>query len=334
MRQREDERALLRGLVPKFHHTLTGYFEDKKLFDCQIDTFGESKFRINTEINEPYLAWIINSLDRAGQRLPYQCELYPSTESQQERRFEGMPFSYPHDIDQTIRDRESFQEWFLRWLDTRILVPDTCVILEHYLTSVLLPRLSSKIKIRIPRFVLLELESIGNRKAYDKRLAFSAFNEIRNLRLNYDATTFSAPITADLLANFANITSRKGADSFIRYEMGREMERIDAKDARNRQMALITRDLIMACTASAENIDTFYLSPSMPSIIQFDKFNISKIITELAVSFGQIIIEDFVDDHSLVLKGMWSGKDIIDWQRDNLRFSVIPHDTEKKGKDS
>ncbi|MBA7705471.1 hypothetical protein ES703_114301 [subsurface metagenome] len=298
-----------------------------KLFDCQIDTFGESKFKINTELEEPYLAWIISSLDRAGQRLPYQCELYPSTESQQGERFAGMAFSYSDDIDQAIRDRESFQDWFLRWLDTRILVPDTCVVLEHYLTSVLLPRLSSKIQISVPRFVLLELESIGNRKAYDKRLAFSAFNEIRNLRLNHDATTFTSPITADLLANFANISSRKGADSFIRYEMRREMERIDAMDTRYKQMVLITRDLIMACTASAENIDTFYLSSSMPSRKQFYKFNISKIITELAVSFGEIIIEDFVDDHSLVLKGMWSGKDIIDWQNENLQFRVIPHET-------
>ena len=97
---------------------------------------------------------------------------------------------------------------------------------------------------------------------------------------------------------------------------------------KEQQMVLLTRDMIMACTASAENIDTFYLSPGMPERFSFNNFNISKIITELATTFGEIRIEGLVDDYSIHVQGMWSGKDIVDWQKGILRWATVAHGKE------
>ena len=141
--------------------------------------------------------------------------------------------------------------------------------------------ISEKIKIQIPRFVVLELEAMGTRGDYNKRIAFSAFNEIRKLRLNYNASIFPAQTESDILADFANISSSNRADSFIRSEMWSRMREVGAKDTRERQMVLITRDMIMACTASAENIDTFYLSPKDTSRMEFSDFSINDIIFDV-----------------------------------------------------
>jgi len=326
MRQREEERDLFKGKAPKFQHDFSGFEKDKKLFNCRLSSFGESRFTIDDGLTQEDFDKVLSSVDRAGSRLPYQCELYPSSDSQRSPNMNSIGTAYPFDIDDSKIKSTSFEEWFYRWLDDRILVPDTCILLEHYLSNVLLPRLKQKIQIKIPRFVILELEAISSRERaskLSKRQVFSAFNELRNLRLNYGASVFPSPVKANLLADFSSITGSKRADSFIRLEIWEEMERIGASDTRNRQMVLLTRDMVMACTASAENIDTFYLSPGLPMRRIFYQFNISKIITELAITFNEIRIEDFVEENILELQGMWSGKSIFDWQKGNLRFAVI-----------
>ena len=266
---------------------------------------------------------VLASIDRAGARFPYRCEFYPSVASQQSDRYPRLGVKY-EDIDREFPDNPTFQtfeDWFLGWVENGILIPDTCILIQHYLSKVLLPRIGRRLRIRIPRFVTLELERMGNRGDEEKRLVFSAFEELRRLRLNFDALPFPNPVRSVLQASFSQISGNRGIDSLIRTEMW---------DYRNRfgPMILLTRDLIMACVASAEDIDAFYLCPAQPERNEFELDDFSSVITETAVTFNEIKLEGLWEKHSLIIEGMWSGKDIMDWGNNRLKMHLEPIDTE------
>ena len=136
MREKQTERNLFKGIPPKFRYDLSGFLNGLKLLNCELRSIGESRFSINNELEPPNKGYVFNSIDRAGSRLPYQCELYPSQASQRSSKIEEFGISYPFDIDSKGKKVESFDIWFQNWLDGRILVPDTCIIEEHYLSHV------------------------------------------------------------------------------------------------------------------------------------------------------------------------------------------------------
>ena len=320
LRHNQEMHDFFKNPAPKFRREIKCFHENESIFDCELVAFGQSRFTISDALPNKIWDKVRSAIDRAGSRLPYQCELYPSHQTQI-----GFKDGDTRSLD-NIDPPKRFENWFLRWLDGRILVPDTCIIQDHYLSKVLLPRLTKTISIKIPRFVILELEIMGNKKEkYMKRIAFSAFNEIRNLRLKHNASIFPNQIKSDILANFAGITSSNRADSFIRSKIGEQMRTTGAQDTRNRQMVMITRDMIMACTASAENIDTFYLSPRNPANREYATFHINDIMTELAVSLDKIRIEGYVADYSILLEGMWPGKTITEWENHILKWELVEH---------
>jgi len=314
----ELDRLLFQGIPPSTfrHQVINCFHNDDMLFES--DSFlGQGNLRVN---DGPEKDKVLASIDRAGARVPYRCEFYPSAASQQSDKYHRLGVKYEN-IVREFPDNptfHTFEDWFLGWIEDSIIVPDSCIIIDHYLSKVILPRIRRRLRIRIPRFVLLELEKKGNRNDENKRLVFSAFNEIRKLRLDFDASPFPNPIRTDLQASFSQISGDKNIDSFIRTEIW---------DYRNifGHMVLLTRDLIMACVASAEDIDAFYLCPAQPEQNEFSINNFSSIITEIAVTFNEIKLEGMWDDHSLIIEGMWSGKDIMDWGKNRLKMHLEPH---------
>jgi len=111
-------------------------------------------------------------------------------------------------------------------------------------------------------------------------------------------------------------------DPIIRQEIKDEMyvEEGYSSPKWQEHIVLLTRDLMMACSASAEEIDTFYFCSAKPEKREF-KTNVNglvKIIIEVAVTFGRIRIEGFYDNRSLIFEGMWSGKNVMDWYKERL----------------
>ena len=203
MRRREDMRLLYKGRPPAIlrHQQITGFHNDNQLFKSDF-FLGKDNIRV---IDSREKGKMLASIDRAGSRIPYRCEFYPSVASQQSDRYAQLGVKYS-DIDAPVQSEyfHSFDDWINGWVEDRVVVTDTCIIIEHYLSEVILPRLKRGLRLRIPRFVLLELEFKGRRNREGKRLAFSAFNEIRKLRLNYDAMPFPSPVRADLPLKFLN----------------------------------------------------------------------------------------------------------------------------------
>ena len=76
---------------------------------------------------------LIACVDRAGARVPYRCELYPSTRSQSSKNQELLGVMYSN-LDKKYTNFPQFSEWFIKWVDGRSVAPDTGIILNHSLS--------------------------------------------------------------------------------------------------------------------------------------------------------------------------------------------------------
>jgi len=265
-------------------------------------------------------------IDRAGARTPYRCEVYPSASSQKSDKQTKLGVLFG-DLDKKYDGFPCFSDWFSEWVGGRTVAPDTGIILNHYLTAVLFPRVSHKIWIRIPRLVVLEIEARGNRNEREgKRLAFSAFSELRTLRLCHEAHVFYGELEGPLLSGFSKFSGKNQMDPLIRREIRNETSIADLYATQKAQdkIVLLTRDLMMACSASAEDIDAFYVCTKKPEKMKFEISTkiLTNVILEMAVMFGKIRIDGLKENESLILEGMWSGKSIMDWYKKRLMVKV------------
>jgi len=313
----------LQKSIQEKQNRFVGFSNRTKLFE------SDSAYLIAHEnIEEKYRNRMLASIDRAGVRVPYRCELYPSAQSHLSKKQRQLGVMY-NDIDRSFENFPSFRDWFIEWVDNRIVAPDTGILLNHYLSEVLLPRISPiTIRIRIPRFSVLEIEARGTRSGNSKedarnytRLSLSAFDEVRRLRLEADAIPFSSPIKADLMRSFSQISGQRNVDAFIRLEIWDQMYGRNTIPEWTEHIVLLTRDMMMACAASAEDIDAFYFSPAKPEKTEFEVNPqiLTKIILETAVTFGEIRIEGLFKDRSMICEGMWSGKTLLDWYNRRIR---------------
>jgi len=309
----------LRDIIQKQKpFTMVCLINDTELFESDGDYLT-----VFDGINEKNMNLMLSSIDRAGARAPYRCELYPSAQSQLSERQERLGVMYSN-LDRSFSGVPPFKDWVIEWIDGRIVAPDTSIILHHYLSEVILPRIRPcHIRIQIPHLVLLEIEAKGNRSSTEKRLSLSAFDEIRRLRLEAGATSFTRPLDTTLMLNFSQISGRRRVDEFIRREIRDQMTSGLGPPARNEQIVLLTRDLMMASVASAEDIDAFYFCPAKPEMTEFSITTtiLAKIILETAVTFEKIRIEGLFKDSAMICKGMWSGKTLMDWYKKRLRVS-------------
>lgn len=295
--------------------------DGKNLFN-----YESSRLTISEDIDEKDKNDLTASIDRAGARIPYRCELYPSTQSQSSEKQKKLGVMYSN-LDRSYTGVPPFPDWFTDWVYGRIVAPDTGIILNHYLSEVLLPRLTTqKLNIQIPHLVILELEARANRNKKAKRLSISAFHEIRRLRLEARASRFSHPLDPSILTNVSLISGKRKMDEFIRREI-RDQNGWKGIPKWNDQIVLLTRDLMMASAASAEDIDAFYLCPANPETTEFfvDVSTLAKIILETAVTLENVCIEELFEGRSMICEGIWSGKTVMDWYKKRFRSYFIKH---------
>lgn len=215
------------------------------------------------------------------------------------------------------------------WLEKntvdRFLIPDTNIILNQTIssiTSILGCDFLAKIKIVIPRLVIMEMESKANSikpnekdasKLLLKRKIFLGYPEILFLKEN--GAQLFADLPSELLANFPTISSDHNADAWIRREI-KEYE-ISAP-SRKGKCIFLTSDLVSSLSSLAEGIDTIYVSEFHERVLLSANLPlIMKFIIKLSVLSETIKVR--IRNIQYEINGFWSGittNDLInEWVR-------------------
>jgi rRNA-processing protein FCF1 len=304
-------------------------------------------------VNSRYSKKVTDVLDRCG-IVDLRCEYYPSRlTSEQGIKYDSMELP---NFDTWFKTNvENKQEIFV---DTNMIIYHT--ISRVLLGKV--PGFKDIIRrIKIPRLVLLEIEAKFNsaRKKYDSalerkksfghtiseqktqkgskkkleankekleesleehgaemRLMISAQTEVQILK-SLSAETIFLPLSTELLAEFNKQAGQGFADPFIRKEI------LDSTGGGQPFLAaFLTRDLMNALAACAENLDTFYFSHANPgqSIFALNNDQIADVIFESAITFGEVKIYGLIPRKVVVLEGMWPTKSNIDWVEGRARM--------------
>jgi hypothetical protein len=124
------------------------------------------------------------------------------------------------------------------------------------------------------------------------------------------AQTVFAPLSAELLDAYYSHAGRGFADPFIRKEI------LDsAGGGLPSQAVFLTRDLMNALTACAENLDTFYFSRASSDRggYKVDDDQTADALIETAIDFEEARVDGLIPRKTVILKGMWETKSNIDW---------------------
>lgn len=318
------------------------------LFEYEIPRIPTSiaegaEFHITTE-DEKVKDDLLTSLDRVG-ALSLVTEYSPASAT------EIIASGTLENIGRSMKTvDEGWTDWFMEVLhiegDVVYLIPDTNLISRHYCSNVLLPLLGEErfrqLKFRLPRLVVLEVESRCNRSKHgtkDKRLAFYAAKEILFLK-RYHAVLLPQ-LNISLLEGFSRIAGsqprftdawiRREIHDFMREEIKRRRQ-ISVEGARDLSFGVIflTCDLMNALAASAEDIPTLYFSRIRNGKISFrDHSQLVELIIDTAITFGEIKMKlTQANKHkvSLLIKGIWSPKTPIDWETDSVEIMEIENE--------
>ncbi|MEM2129058.1 MAG: hypothetical protein QXZ70_00515 [Candidatus Bathyarchaeia archaeon] len=289
-------------------------------------------------VSSSHFKTLIDTFDRCG-IVDLKCEYYPfRLTSGQGVKYDSMALP-------------NFGEWFQKTTENKQeIFIDTNMIIYRTLSRVLFNRVSDfkeiARKIRIPRLVLLELEAKYNRAKEDfsksteniraletrkdseaqrsakqkaqrgqeqhgreVRLMISAQIEVQLLR-SLGAQTVFLPLSPELLAAYYTHAGRGFTDPFIRKEI------LDSTGGGQPFLAVfLTRDLMNALTACAENLDTFYFSHASSDRASYkvDVKQVADVMIEAAIAFEEIRLCGLIPRKTAILKGMWETKSNVDW---------------------
>lgn len=217
--------------------------------------------------------------------------------------------------------------WLEKNTAERFLVPDTNIILNHTIssiTSVLGDDFLKKIKIVIPRLVIIEMENKANSiktnekdtsKLVQKRKIFLGYSEILFLK-EHGAMLFT-DLPSELLAQFPTISSEHNADAWIRREV-KEYEKLAL--SRKGKCIFITSDLVSSLSSLAEGIDTIYVSEFLEHVLLSATLPlVIKSITKLSVLLETVHVR--IGKTQYEINGFWSGKTTNDLINEWLRIS-------------
>ena len=228
-------------------------------------------------------------------------------------------------------NEEDWATWFLALIHavkaaskSLVLVPDTNFFMRHYCSNILLPLLGQedfkKLRFRLPRLVIFEIEAMCNRAEHGspkKRLAFYAVREVLFLMQHF-ATHFPQ-VDIDLLRGFSKMAGMGFADSWIRREIH------DFIEFKGEGVIFLTADLMNALAATAEGLDVFYFAKKDEEAKPIrDVEQLAELIIDAAITFEKIRIDAIVGEEtkqSVLVEGMWDGKTPSDWQKDCIRMS-------------
>ena len=253
------------------------------------------------------ISWSNSEIRDVAERLNLiniSTEFYPSSESQTLSDKWGIKVDY--------QSHETWSRWFQAITEGKSLLPDTNILVMRTIRSVILPSLNLTegknlpFKIVIPRRAILELENLANRKKGNKGKYFLAFNEIRRLK-SYSSLTI--PLDYEEITLFNKGSGSQIPDALIREEVQRYC------GMSGDQIIYLTRDMVSALAANAEDIDAIYMAPKSPDQKKLENVGLGEIremIIETATDYGTIVI-NWDNDTSFKIEGVWSGKNWFDY---------------------
>ena len=154
----------------------------------------------------------------------------------------------------------NLEEWFSKYLNKKILVVDTNIIIDRVFSSLkfLGQDFIKNIDIRIPRLSILELERMGHEGSDLKKNKVSlGYGELMYLKNNIRQSM--RELNIETLTGFSNIAKDKKTDSWIRREI-KDSRLNDLRAHVVNRYVLMTSDLVNSFSAVAEDIDTIYVS--------------------------------------------------------------------------
>jgi hypothetical protein len=227
----------------------------------------------------------------------------------------------------TTYDAQGFTQHFQRMTEKRILVPDTNTIINRCISSLKFSFLTHiPLSIRIPRFVLLEIERAANkaksnRKRDRRNFIVSSVAELDYLRKL--GATYLPELNNEKFEAFSRIAKDQKSDSWIRREIHNEIRSQNVlSPTEKRIVTLITSDLINALAAIAEGIDTIFLSLIDYDIRSTRASNIEQVALFTfmnAILFKKIRLK-FDNNIRFIIQGNWQGKTSLHWRSDSVRL--------------
>ena len=217
------------------------------------------------------------------------------------------------------------------------VIPDTNVLMRHYYSNYLshlrshtYPNL--QVFFKISRLSIIEIENRYNREGKnsdrDRRIAFHTAKEILALQREPNSTLPEADI--DLLTSFGTAVGKKFADAWVRKEVTsyvRHLRENRGQEDKFKAVVFVTCDLMNALAASAEGLNTLYISrlsqmsDTLADGNALDAYStLAKLLLCTAIQFGECdcVIKAKKSARELTLAGMWPGKNISDWISDTV----------------
>jgi len=229
---------------------------------------------------------------------------------------------------------------FIKNYDDIILSPDTNILLDCVVTSVLLPRIKEKIDedikgcpnwilIAIPKLVMNEVERKAIRRyrrddfsakvgwpSLDGRIGQRALQEILELDTNVNYKGVSIMTVGEIPQAFDSFKEDQTRwDAEIRFQIKDFISRISF----HKGAFFLTQDRINAMMARAEGIQSLYLQkPEYEELIgkEMQNEDAGRVLYELAVTFGEINIKGICK-----LSIFWPEKHVSDWENSRVMIN-------------
>jgi len=231
---------------------------------------------------------------------------------------------------------------FIKSYDDVILAPDTNILLDCIITSILLPEIEEEINeelkgcpnwilIAIPKLVMNEVERKAIKKyhrteflakagwpKYDGRIGQRALQEILELDTNIKYRGVSIMTIGEIPSTFNSFKNDQTRwDSEIRLQVRDFISKISF----HKGAFFITQDRVNAMMARAEGLQSLYLQkPEYKDLMnkELENEDAARVLYEMAVTFGDIIVEGVGK-----LSIFWPGKHVGDWEKSRVMVTEV-----------
>lgn len=240
---------------------------------------------------------------------------------------------------------------FIKNYDDVIISPDTNILMDCTVTTIILPEIERKIDehrrgcpnwllFAVPKLVMTELERDSTRKftheefpekvgwpKYEGRMTRRALQEILEIDTNVDLKGVSIMTVGNIPHNYDLYKNDHARlDSEIRNQVRDFISQINF----HKGIFFLTQDRVCSMMARAEGLQSLFLQkPEYKELIHLDlkSKNIERVLYELIVTFGEIII-----DRLGAFGIYWPGKQVIDWEKSRVVISSLDNNISKECK--
>lgn len=229
---------------------------------------------------------------------------------------------------------------FLKNYDDVILACDTNGLLDCVITSILLPEINVRINEEIkgcpnwllfviPRLVMSEIERKATQKfsgipkmagwpTYEGRMGQRALQEILTLDMSKEYRGLSLMTIGEIPQYYEDLRkSCQRMDGEIRKQVRDFLKSVDF----HKGIFFLTQDRVNAMMARTEGIQSLYFQKPQYKELTREKLkteNISSVLYELAVTFGEITVEKLGK-----LSIFWPGKHVTHWEESRMRITEV-----------